>query len=444
VAELILERARRALDGREIVHFDHALPAEGADLWFDSTLTPLTEDTALWTARDATERKQAESSLREREEQLIGSQRMESVGRLAGGIAHDFNNLLTVIMGFGELLQEQVDDGNPARQYIDEIVKAGERAEALTRQLLAFSRRQVLAPAILDLNMVVSDLHSMLAPLIGEDVELTTVLALNLGRVRADQSQLQQVVVNLAANARDAMPNGGTLTIETANVDLDGTFAQRHPPMQPGAYVLLAVSDTGVGMNEDTQAHLFEPFFTTKERGRGTGLGLSTVYGIVKQSGGYIWVESAPREGTTFSIYLPRLDDPATPAPPPVPSAVPAGTETILLVEDEDQVRVFVEGVLRATGYTVLAAARPEQALTLADRHGGTIHLLLTDLVMPGLSGREVAERVTTMRPTVKTLYMSGYTDDVAVRHGVAGSAYIAKPFTPAALAEKVRSVLDE
>jgi PAS domain S-box-containing protein len=380
------------------------------------------------------------------EEQLRQSQKMEAVGRLAGGIAHDFNNLLTIIGGYSQLLLERLQPGERAREQVQEIKKAGERAGALTRQLLAFSRRQVLAPQVLDLNAVVANLEKMLPRLIGEDVELVSRAGPELGRVKADPGQIEQIIMNLAVNARDAMPQGGRLSIETANADLDETFARAHVPTKPGRYVMLSVTDTGVGMDAKVKAHLFEPFFTTKEHGKGTGLGLATVYGIVKQSGGYIWTDSEPGEGTTFSVYLPRVNE-AVYAVQPVKSQirVPDGSETILLVEDEQGVRSMVRGVLKSRGYTVLEASRGDEALQICKRHEGTIHLLLTDVVMPEMGGRELAKRVVNLRRDAKVLLMSGYTDDAVIRQGELkpGVGLLQKPFTPDALASKVREVLD-
>ena len=389
--------------------------------------------------RDITQRKSLER-------QLLQAQKMEAVGRLAGGVAHDFNNLLTAILGSSDLLLEDLGPDDPHIQEVQEIKQAAHRAAALTHQLLAFSRQQVLAPRILDLNTVVANVDKMLRRLIREDIDLRTVLASELGAVQADPGQLEQVITNLAVNARDAMPNGGKLTIETANAELDGPYAQDHLPTRPGRYVLLAMSDTGIGMNEEVKAHIFEPFFTTKEKGKGTGLGLATVYGIVKQSGGYIWVYSEPGRGTTFKIYLPRVE--ATPeplAPQPVRSISPHGSETVLVVEDQDEVRKLTRRVLEARGYTVLVAANGTEALQVAQAHAGPIHLLATDVVMPGMSGREVSLRLAPARPQMKVLYLSGYTDESITRHGVLepGIAFLQKPFTADALARKAREVLD-
>ncbi len=394
----------------------------------------------LGIARDVTERVQLEQQLRQ-------AQKMEAVGRLAGGIAHDFNNILTAITGYSDLLLEDLAASDPRRQDAAEVRKAADRAAGLTRQLLAFSRQQVLQPRVLDLNALVSELEKMLRRLLGEDVELATRLEPALGPVKADPGQIEQVIMNLAVNSRDAMPRGGKLTIETANVALDEAYARDHYPARPGLYALLAVSDTGVGMSEETQAHLFEPFFTTKEKGKGTGLGLATVYGIVKQSGGFIWVYTELGRGTVFKIYLPRVDAATETLAGAAGSRAPAtrGTETVLLAEDEAPVRSVARQVLERHGYTVLEAPSAEAALDIADRYSGPIHLLLTDVVMPGLSGRDLAVRLATRRPEARVIYMSGYTDDAITRHGVLepGLAYIQKPFTADTIVQKVREVLD-
>jgi PAS domain S-box-containing protein len=379
------------------------------------------------------------------EEQFRQSQKMEAVGQLAGGIAHDFNNLLTAILGNTQLLLRELPPGDSKRGDVEEIRKASERAASLTRQLLAYSRRQMLQPEILDLNVVVAEMDKMLRRLIGEHIALVAVPASDLGRVRADPNQIEQVIVNLAVNARDAMPDGGKLTIETSNVDIDETFAQAHLGSVPGSYAMLAVTDTGAGMDASVRAHLFEPFFTTKEVGKGTGLGLATVYGIVKQSGGYISVYSEPGRGSSFKIYLPRIATPVDAAPGPQKGGPARGSETLLVVEDEPAVLALSRRALEAQGYVVLAASDAAAALRVVERHGGTIHLLLTDVVMPGLSGRELADRLTVQRPGIRVLYMSGYPGDAVVQHGTlpSGSAFLQKPFSPDGLARKVRDVLD-
>src|SRR5438094_1507237 len=393
----------------------------------------------LGIGRDVTERLGLEQQLRQ-------AQKMEAVGRLAGGIAHDFNNILTAITGHADLLLEDLGHHDPRRADVDEIRRSAERAAGLTRQLLAFSRQQVLQPKVVDLNALVLDMDKLLRRLIGEDVELATVLDPTLGRVTADPGQLEQVIVNLAVNARDAMPQGGKLTLETRNIDLDSSYTLEHSLVKPGPYVQLTVSDSGIGMDEETQAHAFEPFFTTKPRGQGTGLGLAMVYGTVKQSGGFIWVYSEPGRGATFKIYLPRVDAPVESAAPPAPvERPPRGSETVLLAEDEPAVRAIARQALERQGYTVLAAPSGADALALAAQHGATIHLLLTDVVMPGMSGRDLADRLTAQRPGIRVLYISGYTDNAIVRHGMLepGLAYLQKPFRPDALVRKVREVLD-
>src|SRR5213593_4246443 len=393
----------------------------------------------LGIGRDVTERLGLEQQLRQ-------AQKMEAVGRLAGGIAHDFNNILTAITGHADLLLEDLGHHDPRRADVDEIRRSAERAAGLTRQLLAFSRQQVLQPKVVDLNALVLDLDKLLRRLIGEDVELATVLDPALGRVTADPGQLEQVIVNLAVNARDAMPQGGKLTLETRNIDLDSSYTLEHSLVKPGPYVQLTVSDSGIGMDEETQAHAFEPFFTTKPRGQGTGLGLAMVYGTVKQSGGFIWVYSEPGHGATFKIYLPRVDTPTEAATLPAPTVQPArGSETVLLAEDEPAVRAIAQQALERHGYTVLAAPSGAAALALAAQHAATIDLLLTDVVMPGMSGRDLADRLTAQRPGIRVLYISGYTDNAIVRHGMLepGLAYLQKPFRPHALVRKVREVLD-
>jgi len=389
--------------------------------------------------RDVTEQRRLQ-------QQLVQSQNMEAVGRLAGGIAHDFNNLLTVITSYSDLLLQDLGGEDPKREDVEQVRKAAEGAAALTRQLLAFSRQQVLAPRVVSLSVVVQGVEKMLRRVIGEDVDLVTALDLNVGSVKADVGQLEQVLMNLAVNARDAMPTGGKLTIETANVEHDPDYAREREAALLRRFVMLAVSDTGIGMDEATKARIFEPFFTTKEPGKGTGLGLATVYGIVQQSGGFIWVYSEPGHGTTFKIYLPQVEAPLEGrAVGAAPGDLPRGTETILLVEDAAAVRAVTRQVLERQGYTVLEAAHGAAALQTAAGHPGPIHLLLTDVVMPVLSGRQLADQLARLRPDAKVLYASGYTDDAVVRHGVleAGISYLQKPFTADSLARKVREVLD-
>ena len=416
---------------------------DGAIIEVDIAANPIVfEGRKAWLllATDVTEKRSLEAQLQQ-------SQKMESMGRLAGGVAHDFNNLLGIITGYGELLRKKVGADARLIKYVDDIIKAADRAAGLTRQLLAFSRKQVLQPRILDLNAVVGETETMLRRLIGEDIQLVTVLADRLSPVRADPGQMDQVLMNLAVNARDAMPRGGRLTIETGNVALDHTYARHHAGVEPGQYVMLAVSDTGHGMTPEVRARSFEPFFTTKAMGKGTGLGLATVHGIVRQSGGHIWLYSEPGHGTTFKIYLPRTEAPgaAVGAPAPAEADLPTGSETILLVEDEASLRELVGECLEASGYKVVEASHGMAALEAGERHRGRIDLLLTDVVMPGMSGRELAERLRGSRPEIRTLYMSGYTDDAVVLHGILAEdmAFLQKPFTAADLARRVRAVLD-
>ncbi len=388
--------------------------------------------------RDVRERKRLEEQLRQ-------SQKMEAVGKLAGGIAHDFNNLLTAITGYAELLLATLGSDDPRRMDLQEICNAADRATTLIRQLLAFSRRQVLQPKLVDLHHLVEDIERLLRRLIGEDIELVTLSDAGLGLVKVDPSLMEQVLVNLAVNARDAMPGGGRLTVETRNVTLGPDYTAGHAAVEPGSYVLLAVTDNGTGMDEATRARAFEPFFTTKGPGRGTGLGLAMVYGTVKQSGGHVWVYSEPGRGSTFKIYLPRvagLPDVAERAPAP---ALVGGHETVLLVEDEPGVRGLAERVLSEHGYTVLAAVDGAGALDAAERHHGSIDLLLTDVVMPGMGGPELAQRLAALRPATRVLYITGYTEDTVVRHGLvhSGLSYLEKPFRPDVLLAKVRQVLD-
>ncbi len=391
--------------------------------------------------RDITARRQLEG-------QFHQAQKMEAVGRLSGGIAHDFNNLLGVITGYSEVMQEQLEPDHPLRTCVDEVLGAARRAAELTRQLLVFSRQQVLEPRVLNLNVVVSDMEKMLCRLIGEDIELTTTLDPELGRVKADVSQVEQTVMNLAVNARDAMPQGGKLTIETHNKEIDPAFAQSHSfPVRQGHYVLLSVTDTGVGMDSVTQSRMFEPFYTTKEKGKGTGLGLSTVYGVVKQSGGYIDVVSELGHGTTFKIYLPSVEEPIEPKPSaPSVSITIHADETILLVEDEASLRRLTRKLLEFCGYTVLEAKSVHDAVEIGRQYRGPIHLLLTDVVMPGMNGPELASQVTAARPEVKVLYMSGYTGQSFSGAGAleSGSRFLQKPFTREGLAQKIRETLDD
>ncbi len=394
-------------------------------------------------ARDITERKRAEEALRASQWQLQQSQKLEAIGQLAGGVAHDFNNLLTAILGYTDLSLRRTEVDDSIRRNLEETRKAAERAASLIRQLLAFSRKQILEPKVLDLNVVVRDMHKMLTRLIGENIELATKQASDLGIVKADPCQVEQIIVNLVVNARDAMPRGGKVTIETANVVIDEHDTLKHVSIKPGQYVMLAVSDTGTGIDEETQAKIFEPFFTTKEVGKGTGLGLSTVYGIVKQSGGNIWVYSEPEVGTVFKVYLPRVEAAERVEKPASEVTVFHGTETILLVEDEDVVRGLTRRILAEAGYKVLDARSGAEAIQICQDYRGPIDLLLTDVVMPEISGKEVAERLQELRPSARVLFMSGYTDEAIVRHGVLNAKveFIQKPFTWAKLGKKVRDV---
>ena len=434
------ERLRK--EGSIVNHEGQARRKDGSPIWVIQNVELLTdedgEEMLLGTVFDVTERKRLE-------EQLLQSQKMEAVGRLAGGIAHDFNNLLTAIAGYSDLLLAELPANDPRRESAVEIREAGRRAAGLTQQLLAFSRRQVLEPRVLDLNAVIAGMEKMLRRVIGEDIELTTALDPGLWRTLADPGQIEQAIVNLAVNARDAMPRGGRLTLETANATLDEKFASAYATVQPGPHVMLAVSDNGVGMDATLQARLFEPFFTTKERGKGTGLGLSTTYGIVKQSGGSIWVYSEPGHGTTFKIYLPRCEEPLSEhEAPPLPLTPRAGSETVLLVEDEAEVRRLVERLLQMQGYAVISASSPVEAISAA-RTVDKVDLLLTDVIMPGMNGREMARLLSAERPRLRVLYMSGYTDAAIAQQGILppGTAFLSKPFTPDALARKIREVLD-
>jgi signal transduction histidine kinase/ActR/RegA family two-component response regulator len=390
--------------------------------------------------------RRAEEARTRLEDQLRQSQKMEAVGRLAGGVAHDFNNLLTVIRGRSDLLLHHVKEGEPLRRHIALIRETAERAVGLTQQLLTFSRKGVVRPQVLDLNVAVTGMAKMLRRLIGEHIELEVRPGEGLWRVQADPSQVEQVVMNLAVNARDAMPRGGRLTVETANATLDDAFARAHTGSRPGAYVRLAVGDTGVGMDAATRAHLFEPFFTTKAPGQGTGLGLATVYGIVKQHRGYVTADSEPGRGSRFTIYLPRSEAPIAAPAPLAPASPPAGgSETVLLVEDEESVRELVQEILKARGYTVIEARHGAEALVVADQHPGVIHLLLTDVVMPQMGGRELVRRLRQSRPDVRVLYMSGYLADATPPEGIEiGIPILAKPFTADALAATMREALND
>ena len=401
---------------------------------------------ALRELEDRAERKRAEEALRQSEKQFRQSQKMEAVGRLAGGIAHDFNNLLTVIMGYSQVLLTELGPQHPLRGKIEETLKAGERAATLIRQLLTFSSKQSLDPKVLSLNTAVTSLESLLRRLIGEDIQLVSKLDPTNGRLRADQAQLEQILVNLVVNARDAMPKGGTLTIETAQVELTRSPVYHLTPLPPGPYVRLAVSDTGCGMDRKTQSHIFEPFFTTKGEGKGSGLGLSTVFGIVTQCGGAIDVTSRVGHGTRFDLYFPSVESDILTTAPTQPLGQPQrGTETILLVEDEPSVRTLVRDELRKLGYRVVEAKNGVEACLLATQQAGSLQLLLTDVVMPGMGGRELAQHLSVIKPDLRTLFMSGYMDDIGIMAGQeeGTSSFLQKPFTPEVLARAVRNLLD-
>ena len=425
-------------------------PLRDAEGKFAGTLLVMTDWTRHKRDEDARNdaeagRARAEEALRQSEGQLRQAQKMEAVGRLAGGVAHDFNNVLSVILSYGDLILEDLKAGEPMHADVEEIRKAAARGAGLTRQLLTLSRQQVNEPKVLALHDVLANMDKMLQRLLGEDVDLVLVRPPTEGRVKVDPSHIEQVILNLVVNARDAMPTGGKLTVETSNVELDDEYARSHLPAKAGPYVMLAVSDTGVGMDRATQLHIFEPFFTTKGTGKGTGLGLSTVFGIVRQSGGSVWVYSEVGRGTTFKVYLPRVEAALDVPTIPVVPATLRGSETILVVEDEEQVRTLVSSVLRRQGYRVVPAAHPGEALLLGEQHPGVIDLLLTDVVMPQMNGPELAKRLIAIRPALKVLCMSGYTDEAIVRHGVleSGAAFIQKPLTPVSLTRKVREVLD-
>ena len=413
--------------------FETRFDTPDGELWLETWVVPMSgdgtaPDAVMGVARDVTDRKRLER-------QFLQAQKMEAVGQLAGGIAHDFNNMLTAIIGYSELLLDRVRHDEALADDVEEIKRAGDRASRLTRQLLAFSRKQVWAPQVLDVNGVLADLHKMLGRVIGEDVRLEIAAAPDLDRVKVDPSQIEQVVVNLAVNARDAMPKGGTLTITTRNVELDRFFVQRHVGAVAGKYVAITVQDSGCGMTAEVLAHVFEPFFTTKPAGKGTGLGLATVHGIVKQSGGYITIDSAPGAGTTVTTYLPSVN--VTPAP--------AGSETILLVEDEPGVRQLMQRTLERSGYTVLKAPTATDAIAIAAHHRRPIDLLVSDVVMPDVSGPDVAQRISTLHPAMKVLFVSGFTHHIAIEPCSMSprAAFLAKPFTPLALTVKVRECLD-
>jgi two-component system cell cycle sensor histidine kinase/response regulator CckA len=415
---------------------------EGDEIPVEMTVRPVLFADILYVvavARDITKRKQLQA-------QLIQAQKMEAVARLAGGVAHDFNNLLTAILGNGETLLQDLSADDPRRLYVEEIIETAESASTLVQELLAFGRKQISRPRIINLNELISGMEKMLRHILGEDLDLILVLDPALAAVKVDPGQIDQVIMNLAVNARDAMPRGGLLTIETENVILDEADARDHLEVVPGPYVMLTVSDTGIGMDAATQAHLFEPFFTTKGPSKGSGLGLSTVFGIVKQSGGHIWFTSEPGRGTTFKVYLPRVEEEAVPLhPEPPPAASLEGTETILVVEDNEHLRSMICRTLRAYGYMVLEARQGGEAILICGGHVGPIHLILTDVVMPGISGPELIERLMPLGRKIKVLFMSGYAEDTAVLQNLmsAGIPFLGKPFKPITLSQKVRQVLD-
>ena len=434
-----------ALTGGRAEYEGWRIRKDGTRFWGHAIMTPLFDPSSgrhlgfAEVIRDLTEP-------RKLEEQLRQAQKLDAIGSLAGGVAHDFNNLLSVILSYSQLLAEDLSPEDPMRADLEEIRAAGMRASDLTRQLLAFGRQQILHPEAMNLNDVIAGAERMLRRLVGENIEFTFLPAPDLWRVKVDRSQIEQVVVNLVVNARDAMPRGGKLTLETENIELSASYAEQHVGVIPGPHVMFAVSDNGVGMTAATRSRMFEPFFTTKERGKGTGLGLSTVFGIVRQSGAHIWVYSEPGTGTTLKIYFPRTGEfAASSVAVKAPTPVRHGTETILLVEDEEQVRTLVRNILQRNGYRVLEAQSGGDALLLCEQHAATIHLMLTDVIMPRMSGRQLAERLRNIRPWMKVLYMSGYTDNSIVHHGVLDSnvAFLQKPITPETLLRKVREVLD-
>jgi PAS domain S-box-containing protein len=427
-------------DGRHLGHWQHK-KKDGKCFAVDVISHKLEyagRSVRLVVAQDVSERQLLESQLRQ-------AQKMEAIGRLAGGVAHDFNNLLMVIKGHTELLLNVLPPSDQVARKIEQIDRSADRATALTRQLLAFSRMQVLQPRAMNLNSVVEEMGKLIPRLIGEDIELIVRSSADLGTIRADASQMEQVIMNLAVNSRDAMPKGGRFTIETSNVELDNLYRAAHPVVQPGKYVLLAVSDTGTGMDAETQAHIFEPFFTTKEQGKGTGLGLATIYGVVKQSGGFIWVYSELGKGTAFKIYLPRVDEPAASIPViHIPSSLARGTETVLLAEDEQDVREVAREFLESAGYTVLEAAGGEAAVQVAAAHSGAIDLLITDMVMPGMSGQELARKMRGLRNGIRVIYMSGYSEHAAGEAAKcdAAAVVLTKPFSRSTLLRTVRDIL--
>ncbi len=441
----------RVMAGMPVEHIETTRQRkDGSSVELSITVSPIWDANGLVVgvsriARDLTERNKAQAALRRTEEQLRQAQKMEAVGRLAAGVAHDFNNILSVILSYAETMGSDLKLDDPFSVEVEEIRKAAVRASDLTRQLLAFSRQQVLEPKVLCLNKSIAGMEKMLRRLLGADVELTIRPTAGLWSVKADPGQVEQILMNLAVNARDAMAQGGQLTIETANVALDSEHAREHRDVQAGSYVMLTVSDTGVGMDAETQLRIFEPFFTTKDKGKGTGLGLATVFGVVKQSGGHIEVQSEPARGTTFKVYFPKVADVAdAPTPQPPSVEVHRGTETILLVEDDDQVRAVARDILRRKGYVVLEAPGGAEARLICEQNKAEIHLLLTDVVLPRMSGRHLVDHLLAIRPAMRVVFMSGYAGDAIMHHGIldSGFAFIQKPLTPSSLTRKVREVL--
>lgn len=441
IAKNQMEQIRKTIETGQLQISDYVLQESESIKHYEGRMVSISDDKVLAISRDITETKQMQ-------EQLNQSMKMEAIGRLAGGIAHDFNNALTVILAISDMMLKDLTEVHPLYPEIKEIHKAGERCSILTRQLLAFSRLQPLQMTVLNLNDVFINMEKMLVRVIGEDIEIVKFLESEKGSVKADIGQLEQILANLAVNARDAMPNGGTLTIETKDVYLDDEYANNHMDVVSGNYVMLAVSDTGEGMNSETRSKVFEPFFTTKEKGKGTGLGLASVYGIVKQSGGNIWVYSEPGKGSTFKIYLPRVEEKAEKLKEQKSDSKKSyrGSETVLLVEDEDSVREVTKRMLTSNGYTVLDASNAEQSLKICEQHPESIHLLITDMVMPGMSGTELGDHMTRKYPNMKVLYISGYTDNAIIQQGILPNAthFIQKPFTAESLLHKVSQVIHE
>jgi two-component system cell cycle sensor histidine kinase/response regulator CckA len=446
VAALYERHIAATLESGVMQVFEYTLAYDAADKTFEARMVRKTADEVLVIVRDITERRRSDEQRRLLEEQFRQAQKMEAVGQLAGGVAHDFNNLLTVINAYSEMVLEALPDHDPSKALVAEVRKAGDRAGTLTRQLLLFSRQQVLEPKVLDLNAVIGESERMLRRLIGEDIEFKTQLDAGLGLVRVDPGQIEQALLNLSVNARDAMPTGGRLTVETRNVTIADGDAHARDGARPGDYSVIAVTDTGSGMDEATKSRLFEPFFTTKGPGKGTGLGLAVVFGVVKQSGGHIEVVTAPGLGTTFSLFFPHVAGAdAADRQAPAQTAMAGGHETIMLVEDDPGVRMLARRVLERRGYTVMEATDGLEAVRALEAYTGPLHLVISDVVMPHFGGRQLAELVMALRPGVRVLFLSGYTDDAVVRHGVQGAefAFLQKPFTPATLAAKVREVLD-